>query len=432
MNAHHVKYLLIGGGLASSSAAVAIRKLDPNGSIVFVSQEIVRPYHRPPLSKEFLRREKKREELFTLGRDWFEANHVELRTGRRAAHLDVTRSAVTLDQGEVFGYDKLLLATGASPAHLDIPGANLPNLFYLRTLEDADHLHKAIDKATHEGHAHIATNRHGPRGGAVVIGAGVLGVELAASLTQMGVSVDLLCGRSNPWDKFAGDITGKAITSFLESRGIRVHPSARPIRLQGDGRVQRVVIDGGRAIDCDFAIAAVGAVAHRELLRGSPIDAEKAILTDAHCRTNVPNIYAAGDCAAIFDPLFGKHRIVDHWDNAIVTGTLAGRNMAGKAEAYGGVSQFFSDIFDLSLNGWGEGRLVDRRVVRNVRSGNGSPPDVVEFGVAADGRIAQVLALGHAGDDEFLRKTVAKRARIDGLEEKLKDPAIPLGDVLTA
>lgn len=423
MSAHHVKYLLIGGGVAGSAASAAIRELDRNGEILLVSQEIVRPYHRPPLSKEFLRREKDRDDLFTHGRDWFESHHIVMRTARRAVHLDVARASVTLDHGKAIAYDNLLLATGMSPRPLDIPGAQLPNLYYLRTLEDALHLQTAIDQATREGHPHTPGERTGRRGKAVVIGSGVLGVELAASLTQLGISVDLLCGQAHPWNKFAGEITGRALAAFLEKRGVRVHANSRPQRLEGDGRVQRVVLGGGQTIACDFAVAAVGAVMQRELLRNTPIEAENAILTDAHCRTNVPNIFAAGDCAAIFDPLFGKHRILDHWDHALVAGALAGRNMAGKPEAYAGVNHFFSDIFELTLNGWGEARQVDRRLVRTAGASNGSPPDIIEFGLAADGRITQVLALGHRGDDDTLREMVARRLAVAGLEEKLKDPA---------
>ena len=124
MSSRHVKYLLIGGGLAGSAAAEAIRGLDRLGSILLVGQEIVRPYHRPPLSKEYLRRQTPREQLFTHGQAWFEENHVEFRSGMRAVHLDVTRGAVTLDQGETIGYDKLLLATGMAPRPIDVPGAS--------------------------------------------------------------------------------------------------------------------------------------------------------------------------------------------------------------------------------------------------------------------------------------------------------------------
>lgn len=432
MSVHHVKYLLIGGGLASSSAAAAIRELDPEGAVLLAAQEIVRPYHRPPLSKEYLRRQETREELFTQGQDWFEKNHIELRTGRRAAHLDVARGTVTLDQGETVAYDRLLIATGMSPLHLNIPGAQLPGLHYLRTLEDAGRLQTAVDKAAAEGHPQTPSSRSGPRGLVSVIGGGVLGVELAASLTQMGMHVTLLCAETHPWPKFAGEITGKALTAYLEHRGVRVQTSARTQRIEGDGRVQRVVLSDGRSIDCDFAIAAVGATVNRDLLRNTPIAAEKAILTDAHCQTNIPNVYAAGDCAALLDPLFGKHRILDHWDNAIVTGTLAGRNMAGKDEAYSAVNNFFSDVFDLSMNGWGEARQVDRRIVRTARAENGAAPDLIEIGVGADGRVSQILAVGHGGEDEFLRALVARRAAINGMEEKLKDPSIPISSAISS
>lgn len=427
MGVHHVKYVLVGGGLASSAAADAIREIDPLGSIMMVGQEIVRPYHRPALSKEYLRRQTPREELFAHPQDWFEQNQIEFRSGRRAANLDVVRGCVTLDHGETVAYDKLLLATGMSPKLLDVPGATLPNLFYLRTLEDAHHLHTAIDKAKQEGHAHVASSRTGPRGVVSVIGAGLLGVEVAASLAQMGLSVDLFCSREQPWDKFAGDVVGKSIAGLLQKHGVRVHPRSRPIRLEGDGRVQRIVIDQGKWTDCDFAVAAVGGMTHRELLRGTPISAETAILADSHCRTNAPNVYAAGDCAAIFDPHFGKHRIVDHRDHAIMTGRLAGRNMAGVETVFESGMPFWSQVFDLTLKGWGEARLVERRIVRNVRTGNGDSPDVVEVGIAADGKIAQILALGHPGDHEILRSAVLSRARVDGLEEMVKDPSIPLG-----
>jgi len=423
MNHLHVKYLLIGGGLASSSAAEAIRERDSEGAILLVGQEVNRPYHRPPLSKEYLRRQKPRSELAAMDPRWFERNHIDLRTGRRVAGLDTARMSATLDNGAEISFDRVLIATGASPARLDVPGSDLPNLFYLRTLDDCDHLHHAIDKARREGRPHA-----GGRGRAAVIGGGFLGVELAASLTQLGMSVELLLSKAYPWHNFAGENTGKFLTRFLDKRGVVVHPSARPQRLEGDGRVQRVVLGDGRALDCDFAVAAVGAVPNKELLRGTPITAERAILTDAHCRTNVPGVYAAGDCAAIFDPLFGKHRVLDHWDNAIVTGKLAGRNMAGADDAYNAVNYFFSDVFELAMSGWGQSRHVDRRLLRGTP--NADAPDFIEIGIAGDGRIAQVLALGHQGEDDLLRELVTRRFRVDGNEEAIKDPSVPLRDIL--
>lgn len=419
----HVKYLLVGGGLASSSAAEAIRAIDREGSILLINSEVNRPYHRPPLSKEYLRREKPRAELFANAPDWFEKNHVGLQTGRRVSHLDVPRMTAILDNGQEISFDRLLLATGATAVPLAVPGALLPNLFYLRTIDDCDVLHHAIDKAKAEGRTHERG-----RGRAVVIGGGLLGVEMAASLTQLGLSVDLLLKQAHPWHRFAGESTGRFLSLYLQKRGVRVHPDSAPRRLEGDGRVQRVVLADGTSIDCDFVVAAIGAAPNRDLLHGTPIAAGRAILADQYCRTTVPGIYAAGDCAAVFDPLFGKHRVLDHWDNAIVTGKLAGRNMAGVEEAYSSVNYFFSDVFDLSLSAWGDSRHIDRRLLRGTPKVEA--PDFVEFGVGPDGRIVQVLAIGHQGEDEVLRELIARRVRVNGNEEALKDPNSELGKLL--
>jgi 3-phenylpropionate/trans-cinnamate dioxygenase ferredoxin reductase subunit len=425
MSSLHVKYLLVGGGLAGSAAAQAIRKLDLRGELMIAGAEKIRPYHRPPLSKEYLRQARRgdRAGLFALPIDWYAQNAVRLRTGTRASHLDAGRRMVALENGEEIFFDRLLLATGMSPLHLDIPGAQFPNVYYIRTADDADRLHNAVDKAKLEGMRHPRG-----RGKAAVIGAGVLGVELAATLTQLGLAVELIASRSHPWDKFAGEHTGGFLSRYLEKHGVTVHADCHPQRLEGDGRVQRVVVRDSSFVSCDFVVAAVGAVPNREILRGAPINAEKAILVDTQCQTNITGIFAAGDCAAIFDPLFGKHRVMDHWDNASVTGTIAGTNMAGGEARYDAVNHFFSDVFDLSLNGWGEARQVDRRLIRGSTSTDS--PDFIEFGIAVDGRIAQVLSINHAGEDDLLAQLVKRRLRVDGNEEALKDPSRPLSSLL--
>ena len=421
----HVRYLLVGGGLASSSAAGAIRELDAEGSVLLVGQEINRPYHRPPLSKEYLRRQQARAELTTQPVGWFAERGIELRTGRRVAHLDTPRQTAALDDGQEVTYDRLLLATGAVPAPLDVPGAALPNVFRLRTIEDADRLHNAVEKAKREGRAHPSGG--GGRGRATVVGAGLLGVELAGSLTQLGVAVDLVTS-SHPWDRFAGETTGRFVAAYLQRHGVVVHAPARPVRLEGDGRVQRVALADGVTLDCDFAVACVGAVANKDLVRGTPIAAGRAILVDAHCRTNVPNVYAAGDCAALLDPLFGKHRVLDHWDHAIATGRIAGRNMAGAGEPYAGTNQFTTRVFDLTATVWGEARLVDRRLLRGTPGAES--PAFAEVGVAADGLVAQVVAVGDVAQPHLLRELVGRRFAVDGNEEALKDPQVALETLL--
>jgi NAD(P)H-nitrite reductase large subunit len=358
---------------------------------------------------------------------WFAENQVELRTHCRVVQLDTARQVAFLSSGEEVNYDRALIATGATPVHLDVPGAALPGVFYLRTIEDVDRLHNAIDKARADGRP----NARGTRGRAAVIGAGVLGVEIAASLTQLGLGVDLVAA-AHPWERFAGESTGRLLGLFLQKHDVAVHSGARPARLEGDGRVQRVVLsDGspaGLTLECDFAVAAIGVTANKDLVRGTPIGAGRAILVDEHCRTNVESVFAAGDCAAVLDPLFGKHRVLDHWDNARETGTLAGRNMAGVDEAYAHTNEFITSVFDLETSVWGEPRLVDRRLLRGTP--NVDSPAFAEIGIAADGRVAQVVAVGKVAEAESLRDLVSRRFSVTGREEEIKDPAAPLSRVL--
>src|SRR3954452_18341026 len=171
MSKHHVKHLLVGGGLAAGSAAEAIRARDAGGAILLVGQEVNRPYHRPPLSKEYLRRQTPREQIVVEPQGWFAERDVELRTGRRVVQLDTARQTATIDTGEEVGYDALLLATGAAPKPLAVPGADLPNVYLLRTFEDVDRLQHAADQAKSAGRAHARG-----RGRAAVIGGGLLGV----------------------------------------------------------------------------------------------------------------------------------------------------------------------------------------------------------------------------------------------------------------
>jgi len=423
MSDRHFRYLLIGGGVAASEAAKAIREIDREGDLLMVAQEINRPYFRPPLSKQFLRSPGNRETLFTQRAEWFNDNRVQLRTGRRAAHLDTTRNSVTLDNGEGVSFDRLLIATGGTARALDIPGSQLPNLFYLRTLEDADHLQLAMAKAKAGGLAHPRG-----RGRAAIIGGGLLGVELAGTLTEAGLQVELAVPDEHPWRRIAGETAGRSISRILEARGVSVHRNDRAFRLEGDGRVQRVALASGQTFPCDFAVAAVGITIHKDLLRGTPIAAEQAILADSSCQTSVRDIFAAGDCAALFDPLFGKHRALHHCDSAAKTGRIAGINMAGGNVKFESASYFDSEFLGLKVRVWGEARAVDRRIFRGAAGAEN--PRFIEFGVAADGRLAQIIAMQSPEPDELFAGAVERRLRINGNEEQLKDPAVPLDSIL--
>jgi NADPH-dependent 2,4-dienoyl-CoA reductase/sulfur reductase-like enzyme len=406
----HVKYLIVGGGTASVACARAIRERDRGEPLLMVTQEISRAYDRSPLSKSYLRREIGKRDLPGEPIEFYTGHNIELRTGRRAAHLDVARASVTLDSGGEIFYEKLLLATGAMPRPIGLIGGDLPNTFYLKTIADADRLHHAIDVSRAAG----GHNR------AAVIGAGLLGVEVAASLAQVGMAVDLIQSHATPWPKIAGELTGRFVARRLRNVGVRVRENARATRLEGDGRVQRVVLDDGSTLPCDFAVAAVGVRPSRELLRNTPIAAESAILVDARGCTSEPNVYAAGDCCAILDLRFGKHRHSTHWRHAAAVGRVCGLNMAGGDATYDEATYYTTEIAGLSVHVWGDGRFVHHRLMRgNALNDEG---EFAEMGVDEAGRVAQVIAVGRAGEHAAYESLVRDRATTVGEEEKFKNP----------
>ena len=423
----HVKYLLVGGGVAAFSACAAIRQRDPQGALMLVGQEINRPYYRTNLSKSFLRRQSGRSALFTAEPDWFAAHGVQLRTGCRAIHLDPGRAICTLDSGQNISYDKLLLATGATPRPLTIPGGTMPNIYTPRSIDDFEQLHTAIDKAKSEGHRQGDTKQ---RGVATVIGGGLLGVEIASSLTQAGILVDLIVSARHPWMKFAGEATGQFLAHYLIRHGVQLHESVRASRIEGDGRAQRVVLSDGRTLVSDLVISAIGTIPSKDLLRGTGIIAEKAILADEYCRTNEPNIYAAGDCAAVRDGIFGKHRPAEQWDTAAITGEIAGNNIAGATVKMTAVTSFTTEAFGLTARAWGQNKHLDHRLLRGTP--NVESPEFLEIGISSEGVVSQILAVGPAGAGEYplLEELIRRRVSIAGKEEMLKDPAVPLAALL--
>ena len=412
MAVEHVNHLIVGGGVASAAAARTLRRLAPGSSVTLVAAEQVRPYHRPPLSKAYLRRDLPRTALPVNPANFYREQRVTLRTGTRATALDTGRGLVTLDTGEQLAYDRLLIAAGAKAGPLDVPGAELPGLWYLRTLEDSDRLHTVAAESRRDG-----------RGRCAVVGGGRLGVELAASLANLGLAVTLFARGDRLWPHAAGEHVSRVLKDALIAGGVDVRLNDPCVRLEGDGRVQRAVGASSHTAAADFAVAAVGAEADLRLVRGTGVQAERAVLTDEFCRTSADNVYAAGDCAKIFDPRFAKHRHLDHWDHAGVSGTLAATNMAaesGAAEPLAVVNWFFTQAFDVLLNGWGEPRLIARRLVR------GAGRELAEIGVDESGRVCSALAIGRADEHDDLRALVDRRADVAGREEQLKDPAEPL------
>jgi 3-phenylpropionate/trans-cinnamate dioxygenase ferredoxin reductase component len=327
-----IDYLLIGGGRTSANAAQAIRENDPNGSIMIVTSEDRKPYDRPPLSKNFLEgRPPNPDDVESKPDDFFDKHNVQLIRGVAADSVDRELKLVTLSDGRRFEYGKLLIATGASPIKLDIPGADGDNVYYLRSVDDAMKIRDAAKG----------------RKTAAFIGAGFIGIEGSASLTNVGVKCTVIGREGALWDRFLSDATSKWLQGYFEGKGVQFRLNANTSEIFDGG----VKLSSGESVEGDMVVIGIGVRLNLGLAKdsGLELDGNNGILTDANLQTNDPNIWAAGDVAAYQDPNFGRRWHLEHYMNADWQGTQVGKNMSGPPEAFNKVPYFYSDMFDLSF-----------------------------------------------------------------------------------
>lgn len=363
-NDQHVDYLLIGGGLAAATAAEEIRKRDASGTILIVSDDPQLPYHRPPLSKEYLRSEIGPEGTYGNGGvyvqepQWYTDQRVEVKRGMAAQALDTTAQSVRLTDGTMLLYRTLLLATGGRPRRLNVPGMQLPGVQTLRTLADADALRPQLEQ--------------GKR--VVVVGSGFIGLETAASALTKGAQVTIVEPMPRAWPNMVSPEVSRFFEEQFSRRGAALHYGygATEFVAGADGRLAAVRIAPANSsgaqtedISCDLAIVGIGIQLNIELAEaaGLEIDQRHGIVVDERLETRVADVFAAGDVAAYPDPLGGRMHF-EHWDNAIASGQVAAANMAGGDEPYRHVPYFFSDQFDLSLNMLGYPSAEAQTVIR--------------------------------------------------------------------
>lgn len=344
------QYVIIGGGIAANRACDGIRRLDTQGSIALITEERHLPYQRPPLSKGYLAGREGLDKVYLKDNDYYVQNHVELISGVRASQLDPLAKVIALEDGRTLSYEKLLLATGGSAIRLPIPGADLTGVFTMRTIEDADAIRQLAQPGVR----------------ALIIGGSFIGSEVAATLAQLGLAVTMVF----PEERLLQRVLPLELSAFLqakyEAHGVRILTGLKPMSLEGRGRVEQVVLDNGDRLAIDLVVMGVGIRLNTDLARdaGLRLDEKGAIIVDEYLRTSDPSIYAAGDIAAWPDPTFGKRLRVEHWDVARQQGLRAGRNMAGEGKPYVALPYFFSDLFDLSFEAWGDLTSWDQTILR--------------------------------------------------------------------
>jgi 3-phenylpropionate/trans-cinnamate dioxygenase ferredoxin reductase component len=402
-------FVIAGAGLAGAKAAETLREEGFDGRLVLVGAEDEHPYERPPLSKDYLRGEAARES-FDVHREGFYADHdIELRLGRTAVALDASASELTLDGGERLRYDRLLLATGAEPRRLAIPGGDLEGVLYLRTVSDADALRGRLDQG----------------GTLVVVGAGWIGCEVAASARLRGLDVTVVDPQAVPLEHVLGREVGAVYGDIHRDRGVRMLLGAGVEAFEGEGRVERVRTSDGQAIDCDLVVVGIGVTPRTKLAARAGLAVDDGIVVDARLRTSAPSVFAAGDVAGAQHPFYGRRIRVEHWANALEQGPVAARGMLGRATAYERLPYFFSDQYDVGMEYTGLASAPDRVVFR----GDPATRAFIAFWLDGD-RVVAGMNVNVWDVTDTIQRLIRNGGPVD--DRHLADPDLPLEELAPA
>jgi 3-phenylpropionate/trans-cinnamate dioxygenase ferredoxin reductase component len=407
MSTQRQTFVIVGASLAGAKAAQTLREEGFDGRLVLIGAEPERPYERPPLTKDYLRSESPREKAYVHPETFYREQDIELITSTTVSALEPGNSLLTLEDGRELGYERLLLATGAEPRLLSIPGADLDGVYYLRTLADCDSLRERLAAG-----GHVA-----------VIGAGWIGAEFAASARQLGAEVTIIDPASVPLERVLGTEVGAVYRDVHRDQGVELLPGTSVEAFEGDSSVERVRTENGRAIDCDFAVVGIGVVPRVELAETAGLETDNGIVVDQHLATSAPDIYAAGDVANAWHPFYERGIRVEHWANALNQGPTAARAMLGREVAYDRTPYFFSDQYDIGMEYSGFATEWDEVVFRGDPAGR----EFIAFWLR-EHRVVAGMNVNVWDVNEHLQALIRSRRTVDAAT--LTDPDTPLDSLI--
>ncbi len=395
--------VVVGASLAGGRAVETLRQEGFAGRIVLIGAEADRPYERPPLSKTVLRGEGVEEKIFLRPPEYYDEQSIELRLGARATALRPAERQVTLSDGHSVDYDKLLIATGARVRQLRAPGIDLPGVYYLRSLADARTIRDASREASR----------------IVVVGAGFIGAEVAASSRMIGKDVAVLEMLPVPLQRALGDVVGGIYGEIHRDHGVDLRLNEGITEFRGHGRLEQVVTSSGATIDCDLAVVGVGVQPDVDWLADSGLLLQNGIVVDEFQRTNLPDVFAAGDVANWWHPTLGERLRIEHYENAQNQGVAAAKSMLGAGEPYAPVPYFWSDQYDLNLQYVGHASGQDEIVFR----GDPASRKFLVF-YLRDGRIRAALGINRHREVSAARRLI--RDGVPASREQLADEQVDL------
>ncbi len=408
------RIVIVGGGLAGATAATELRKRGFDGGIRILAAEPHPPYIRPPLSKGYLQGSEERDAAFVHPNEWYGEHGVELSTSARVESIDRHAGSVTLAGGETVPYDRLLLATGAEPRRLSVPGADAAGIHYLRTLENSEELRDALAG----GSKRVA-----------IVGSGWIGLEIAAAARGYGNDVVVIGREKIPLEGPLGAELGAVFQRLHESHGVRFELDAATSGFRvDDGRVTGVVLGGAgdadsRALDADLVVVGVGAIPSTELAEAAGLTIDNGIRVDASLRTSDERIFAAGDVANPWHPILGAYLRNEHWANAKATGKVAAASMMGEQAQLDAIPYFYTDQFELGMEYSGYGPLT--RDARVVYRGDPSSLEFIAFWIAG-GRVVAGMNVNVWDVNEQVQELIRSGREVDNA--RLADPSIALSD----
>lgn len=403
-------FLVVGGGIAGTSAAEEIRSKDPNSSITILTEEPDRLYSRV-LLPHYLRGENTPESLFVRRPESYTEKNINLATSTKVTTINTSEKKVTVVSGEEYSYKKLLIASGGKVNRLTTPGSDLPEVIYLRTLEDAKAAKQLISNAKE----------------AVVLGGGFIGIEFAQSFVKNNLKTTAIIREKSFWETVVGENLGKFLSQILTLHGVNLITEAQVSEFVGAGKLEAVKLSNGSVIKTD--LAGVGIGIHMELshLQNSGLEISNGVVTNEFLETSVPGVWAAGDIAEFFDPVFRRIHQLGNWANASAQGRTVGLNMAGERIPFATTSMYSINIFEGNFSFLGD-PTVDETT------------EVIERGSSAEGKLGNLLlrddvVVGAALinmplDRNHITKLIKNKVKITTKKEKLSDLGFDLASLI--
>lgn len=410
-----VDFLIVGGSAAGTTAADVLRNNNFTASITIVSDE-PHGYYSRVLLPNYISGKIKREQVILKPPDWYKQKNIELILGSRAGKLDPKNQQVTLSSGEVIGYGKLLIAVGGKTIKMGVPGADLENVFYFKTIEDAERILAAAKRAK----------------SAVVIGGGFIGLELIGSFKANKIeNVTALILEPYLWFGKLDEASALVLTATLERNGVKVYVEEETDRFEGEGEVSAVISKTGNSYEAQVVGIGIGIRPDIEWLGDSGLDLGRGIITNEYLETNLPDVYAAGDCAEFYDVIFKRRHVLGNWANAVSQGNSVARTMLGQKTVFETASSYTSNFFDGSCSfvGVTDATFADEIINRgSVESGRMTRIFIKTIGGVM--RIVGATVINCAVDVAPLTAAIKGKVDISAVRSKLSDIGINLTEVV--